>query len=118
VNPNERRTEILKVLVARRSEKICNLAFQLGVSIRTIKYDIEMLTAEYPLETVRGHGGCVKVADWYHPHKNIFSREQQDALMRMLDKADEPDQRILREMLAEMGSPKLRELLSEERKSL
>lgn len=69
---HERRAEIIKILEGRRKESVSNLAFALGVSIRTIKYDIEALTADYPIETVRGNGGCVKVADWYHPHRNIL----------------------------------------------
>jgi transcriptional antiterminator len=85
------------------------LACELGVTDRTIRTDITILTVDYPLDTVRGHGGCVKVADWYHPHKNILSQEQQTTLIQLLDKADEPQQKIPCEMLAAFGSPANRE---------
>jgi len=112
VSANERRAEILKILEGRRRENVSSLASTLGVSIRTIKYDIETLTADYPIETVRGNGGCVKVAEWYHPHKNILSQEQQTVLIQMLGKADELQQKkVLREMLSAFGSPALRERL-------
>jgi len=81
------------------------LAGELGVTARTIRSDISTLTVDYPLDTARGNGGCVKVADWYHPHKNVLSREQQTVLIQLLDKADEPQQRVVREMLTAFGSP-------------
>ena len=36
----ERRSEIIRILEGRRQETMPNLAVQLGVSIRTIAYDI------------------------------------------------------------------------------
>ena len=67
----------MRILTTRRHETMGRLAEELRVSIRTIRSDITMLTVDYPLETQRGNGGCVKVADWYHPHRNILSSEQQ-----------------------------------------
>ena len=101
---NERRAEIMRILVARRRETMARLARELGVTDRTIRTDITILTADYPLDTVRGNGGCVKVADWYHPYNRILSQEQQNVLIQMLDKADEPQQKVLREMLAAFGN--------------
>ena len=73
MSANERRAEIMRIMVARRQENMQVLAAELGVTDRTIRNDILVLTAEYPLETTRGNGGGVRIADWYHPHKNIFS---------------------------------------------
>ena len=87
------------------------LAIELGVTDRTIRNDITALTVDYPLETEVGRHGCVKLADWYHPHRNILSREQTSALIDLLDKADEPLTKILREMLTEFGSMATRELV-------
>ena len=108
---NERKAEIMRILVARRQETMLQLADELNVNIRTIQRDIISLTVDYPLETVRGNGGCVKVAAWYYPHRNIFSREQQTVLIQMLDKADGPQQKVLREMLFAFGSTAIRERL-------
>ena len=97
---------IYQTLCARRQDTVDNLAHEFDVSEKTIRRDIGDLMCSFPLETVRGrYGGGVKVADWYHPHKNILSREQQTVLIQLLDKADEPQQRVLREMLAAFGSP-------------
>ena len=102
---NERRAEIMRILASRRHETMSRLASELGVTDRTIRTDITVLTVDYPLDTIRGNGGHVKVADWYHPHKRILSREQQTVLIQILDKADELQQKVLREMLRAYGSP-------------
>ena len=68
---NERRAEIMRIMTARRQESMGRLALELGVTRRTIRSNITTLTVDYPLETQRGNGGCVKVADWYHPHRSI-----------------------------------------------
>ena len=44
MTPSERREAILRVLCQRRQDKIDNLAEEFGVSVRTIKNDIEELT--------------------------------------------------------------------------
>jgi len=106
VSAEERRQEIMRILEARRQEKVANLAAEFDVSIRTIKYDIEALTTKYPVETVRGNGGCVRLAEGYRPHKNILSHEQQSVLIDLLEKADESQQKVLKEMLAAFGSYK------------
>lgn len=80
------------------------LADELGVTDRTIRTDITVLTVDYPLETIRGNGGCVKLADWYHPYKNILSCEQRSVLTQMIEKGDEQQAKVLREMLIAYGS--------------
>lgn len=84
MTPSERREAILKVLCQRRQDTIENLAFEFGVSVRTIKYDIEELTLAHPIETVRGrYGGGVKVADGYYVGRNYLKPDQQELLKRL-----------------------------------
>ena len=101
-----RRAEIMRIMVARRQENMQVLAAELGVTDRTIRNDILVLTAEYPLETTRGNGGGVRIADWYHPHKNIFSQDQISVLEQLMDKADDDQKKVLDQMLREYGSNK------------
>ena len=112
---NERRAEIMRILIARRSETQATLAAELGVSVSTVYRDIVRLTVDYPLETQRGNGGCVKVADWYHPHRNLLSEEQQCTLSQLMESANEQQAKVLREMLVEYGSPKYRQIYEEDR---
>jgi len=84
MTPSERREAILKVLCQRRQDTIENLAFECGVFVRTIKYDIEELTLAHPIETVRGrYGGGVKVADGYYVGRNYLKPNQQELLKRL-----------------------------------
>ena len=48
--------------------------------------------------------GGVRIADWYHPHKNILSQEQISVLEQLMDKADDEQKRVLDQMLREYGS--------------
>lgn len=80
------------------------LALKLGVTRRTIRSDITALTVDYPLETQRGNGGCVKVADWYHPHRNILSCEQQRVLSELIGICDAHQAIVLGQILVEYGS--------------
>ena len=101
---NERRAEIMRILTARRSITMPELARTFQVTTRTIQNDVVALTVDYPLETQRGNGGCVKVADWYHPHRNILSCEQQRVLSELIGNCDAYQANVLRQMLVEYGS--------------
>ena len=60
---SERRLAIIETLALRKKETCENLAFELGVSIRTIYSDIDALTPYYPIKTQSGKGGGVYVED-------------------------------------------------------
>lgn len=97
---------IYQALCARRQDTVDNLAQEFDVSEKTIRRDIELLMCSYPIATVRGrYGGGVKMEDWYRPHKNILSQEQKTVLIHLLDKADEPQRRVLLQLLAAFGTP-------------
>ena len=104
MSANERRAEIMRIMVARRQENMQVLAAELGVTDRTIRNDILVLTAEYPLETTRGNGGGVRIADWYHPHKNIFSQDQISVLEQLMDKIGAESRKTKRTQWAMQGS--------------
>lgn len=62
----ERRNEIMKYLCRRRYDTISNLAFEFGVSERTIRRDIESLSLTEPIYTQQGrYGGGVYVMEGY-----------------------------------------------------
>ena len=110
---NERRTEIMRLLVARRAISMSALANELGVSRRTICTDIETLTFDYPLESTMGRNGGVRLPDWYHPHRNILTGEQANVLSQMMEIANDNQKRVLREMLMEYGSAAIRQTMKE-----
>lgn len=84
MGPNERRMEIMETLCHRRHETMGNLAFEFGVSVRTIKNDIDHLSLSYPLETICGrYGGGVKVTDGFYLNRKYLKSDQQELLERL-----------------------------------
>lgn len=110
MSANERRAEIMRIIAARRKETMQNLASELGVTDRTIRNDILVLTADYPLETTRGNGGGVIVADWYYPNKNLFSKEQCETLVSLMEIAKDNQKSVIAGLLRAYGSNQYREL--------
>ena len=112
MTPNKRRSEIINTLILRRRDNVKNLAFEFDVSERTIKSDIEMLTIDYPLETIRGNGGCVKIADDYRSYNYQLPQKHEKALINLLDKTEEVEYKAVCEILAAFGSPTVKKLYS------
>ena len=114
VSVNERRTEIMKILVARRQTTVPLLAQELCVCCNTVRNDIHALALDYPLETCSGNGGGVRVADWYHPYKNMLTEEQSVALEQLLLFADIRQAEVIRQILAEFSSQTYRQKYAKE----
>ena len=88
---NERRNEIMRILLAVKQTTIPRLAESLGVSVSTIKRDILALTVDegFPIDTSRGNGGGLVLRDFRHPHLHILSKEQISVLRALTSTTDE-----------------------------
>ncbi len=101
----ERRQQILELLCQRRKDTMQNLAAELGVSERTIRRDVEILTRFYPLETVCGrYGGGVRVADWYHLDRQRMSPRQTALLRRLAADLRGEDLEVMEQILLKFAS--------------
>lgn len=101
----ERRQQILELLCQRRKDTMQNLAAELGVSERTIRRDVEILTRSYPLETVCGrYGGGVRVADWYHLDRQRMSPKQTAVLRRLAADLRGEDLEVMEQILLKFAS--------------
>ena len=81
VGANERRRAILELLCQRKQDTMRNLANEFHVSLRTICYDIDELTRNYPIVTIRGkYKGGVKIADGYLLDQKYLNLEQRQLL--------------------------------------
>ena len=101
----ERRQQILELLCQRRKDTMQNLAAELGVSERTIRRDVEILTRSYPLETVCGrYGGGVRVADWYHLDRQRMSPRQTAQLRRLATGLQGEDLEVMEQILLKFAS--------------
>lgn len=104
MTPSERREAILNVLCKRRQDTVENLAHEFGVSVRTIKYDIEELTLAHPIETVRGrYGGGVKVADGYYVGRKYLKPSQQELLKKISEQLSGNDLEVMNSILRDFA---------------
>ena len=100
---SERRNAILEVLCLRRFETVENLAFEFGVTGRTIRNDILILSLEYPIYTTKGNGGGIHVDENYRLGKSFFKEEQQELLQRLLPTLEGKDAEIMKSILSKFG---------------
>ena len=80
----ERRSAILKLLCRRRHDTISNLAHEFGVSERTIRRDIEVLSYTEPIFTQTGrYLGGVYVVDGYSIDKMYMTENELQVLHKL-----------------------------------
>ena len=84
MNVAERRQAIIEALCVRRKETRENLAYEFGVSKRTIDYDIMALSVLYPIYTTHGPGGSIRIMDgFFLMRSSVFNQEQLDLLEKL-----------------------------------
>ena len=99
MSPNERRMEILQVLIERKEGTLENLAFEFGVSKRTIQYDIETLSLSHPIYCESGNGGGIRIEKDYQNGRKRFSSEQEEFLTSLLPRLSEEEKEKMNEIL-------------------
>lgn len=81
-----------------------NLATEFGVSIGTIRNDIDYLSLSYPLETIRGrYGGGVMVMNGFYMNNKYLKPEQQELLERLKAKLIGHELTIMNSILKEFA---------------
>ena len=100
---SERRNAILEVLCMRRFDTVENLAFEFGVTGRTIRNDILILSLEYPIYTAKGYQGGIYVDEMYRLGKSYLKDEQQELLERLLPGLDGKDKEVMKAILKTFG---------------
>lgn len=98
---NERRMRLIEELCERKFDTIGNLAFELGVSRRTICYDIEELSLSYPIFTAKGTGGGVWVRDGYRLGRRYLTEKQRELLERLSAGLTAKDAEIMESILSQ-----------------
>ena len=110
----ERRYEIMKILCRRRYETMSNLASELGVSVRTVQRDIEILSGTEPIYTKSGkYGGGVYVVKDYSMDRMYMKEQELDVLQKLYIAADEQgslltddEKSLLRSLISQYSKPK------------
>ena len=104
MTPSERRSEILHLLCKRRHETAINLSAELGVSERTIRADLVILSCYYPIQVVRGRfGGGIHLSDWFHMESRTLSSKQQVLLMKVRKTLSGDDLQVMNSILAQFA---------------
>ncbi len=110
MNANERRSEISKIMEVKRVSTAFELASVFGVSEKTIFRDIDIISLDIPLHKVPGRGGGIRMDEWYHPHKNILSRQHTAVLTALMNNCDDEQQKqSIQQLLIEFGAPSYRQ---------
>ena len=100
MNPWERRQKILEALCPRRHDTYGNLAHEFNVNTGTIRRDIVVLTCSYPIETVKGSHGGVRVAEWFHLDRQMLNAEEIALLRRLGESLGGHDREIINRIVA------------------
>ena len=100
MTPWERRQKILEALCLRRHDTYGYLAHEFNVSTGTIRRDIVVLTCSYPIETVQGGHGGVRVAEWFHLDRRALNSAEITFLRRLAESLDGPDLEMLNRIIA------------------
>lgn len=118
----ERRREIMKMLCRYRYKTMPDLAFEFGVSMRTIQRDIEALSRTEPIYTQFGRHGGVYVVDGYSMNRMYMTDTEIDVLQKLYIAADEngslltnDEKNVLRFIISQYSKPKSKK---DERKTL
>lgn len=102
----ERRQAILEALCIRRHDTRENLAFEFGVSKRTIEYDVLELSLTYPIYTTQGNGGGIHVVDGFYLDKPHFNEKETALLSKILPTLTGEDKKTMSEILKNYGGKK------------
>lgn len=107
MNTTHRRQEIISILIVRRRATANELAQELGVSIRTIHYDIQALSLDYPIYTKQGDNGGVFISDNYNPHINSLSFHELQTLRELLELVEDRYRKVLIQIIHKYGPDKI-----------
>ncbi len=103
----ERRIEILDYLSANRKATAPELAEHFHVKRLTILRDIDELSRlGYPVYTVQGNGGGIKVMEGCELHRRNLKQKEEEALRKILEgrPTDENDLQQIRNILRAFSS--------------
>ena len=104
MSASERRQAILEAMCYRRYDTRANLAFEFGVSKRTIENDVLILSTQYPIYTVRGKGGGIRIEEWYRLDRKYLTAEQLKLLERILKELSGRDYEVMRTIIICFGT--------------
>lgn len=104
-NTSERRQTILEYLLEHRETTRFELSNHFNVSLRTIERDILILSCSYPIITIQGGGGGIKIADGYRLGMKYLSESQAALLEQLSETLSGKDLEIMQSILKIFSKP-------------
>lgn len=104
-NTSERRQMILEYLLEHRETTRFELSNHFNVSLRTIERDILILSCSYPIMTIQGGGGGIKIADGYRLGMKYLSESQAALLEQLSETLSGKDLEIMQSILKIFSKP-------------
>ena len=104
-NMSERRQMILEYLLEHRETTRFELSNHFNVSLRTIERDILILSCSYPIITIQGGGGGIKIADGYRLGMKYLSESQAALLEQLSETLSGKDLEIMQSILKIFSKP-------------
>ena len=104
-NTSERRQMILEYLLEHRETTRFELSNHFNVSLRTIERDILILSCSYPIITIQGGGGGIKLADGYRLGMKYLSESQAALLEQLSETLSGKDLEIMQSILKIFSKP-------------
>jgi predicted DNA-binding transcriptional regulator YafY len=104
-NTSERRQMILEYLLEYRETTRFELSNHFNVSLRTIERDILILSCSYPIITIQGGGGGIKIADGYRLGMKYLSESQAALLEQLSETLSGKDLEIMQSILKIFSKP-------------
>ncbi len=101
----ERRINLLVTLCKRRHDTADNLAFEFGVSERTIRNDIDVLSVNFPVYTVCGRGGGIYLSDTYQLGMQYLTEKERKLLEEIVSAMDEAQKPVMEGIIRKFTKP-------------
>lgn len=107
MNPFERRHQLWLIVFRRKKVSVQELADELEVCTRTIRYDLAHMIGSYPIITVRGkYTGCVTLEDEKVELNGVLTEKQIRFLFRVHSEMQGDDASAMWDILMVLTSPK------------
>ena len=109
-NTTERRQLILEYISDMREVKIAEIMQEFGISDKTARRDIRILSWSHPRITTTGRYGCGgRAMDGWYASRRYLHSEQEELLRSLMEGLQPEQQKVMQGILTAFAKPKVKE---------
>ncbi len=101
----ERRQQMLEYLCQVRATTREDLMQEFNVSKNTVDRDLQILMCSYPIDTFRGVGGGVRIADWFRLGMKYLNETQHSLLVKLSETLSGDELATMQSILKTFSNP-------------